>query len=56
VKYDPERSICPHCEKINHISEWIVEELEVVRCPKCFMETMDICYTKPVELKETQND
>jgi ribosomal protein S27AE len=51
MAYDKERSKCPHCFYTNKISEWIVEEGAVVRCPKCGKETMDICYTIPIPLE-----
>ena len=49
MKYDTEQSKCPHCEQVIKKTEWIVEAGMVVRCPKCFMETMAFFNFMPVD-------
>ena len=41
---------CNFCGAKLKFSEWLWEAGQVIRCPKCLEETMDLCFTKRVEV------
>ena len=44
------RFVCNHCKTALKRSEWLWEMGGIIRCPKCFTEIMDICFTIRVEI------